>query len=113
MQSKLSYEELERENVSLRERIKALESELSEVKALLKKVLGQDSHNSHKALSQDRKRYPKTKLKVKEKTKQTASTRKTLEYSAEPDELKELVLGLQGCGCGKSLSELPSHYERI
>ena len=61
--SKASYEELEQENSYLRERVTALEgellatkAELAEVKALLKKVLGQDSRNSHKAPSGDKKR---------------------------------------------------------
>lgn len=56
MKKRASYGELEGENANLRQRVKELEAELSEVKGLLKKRLGQDSHNSHKPPSGDKRR---------------------------------------------------------
>jgi transposase len=113
MRRKASYAELERENANLRQRVKELEAELAEVKALLQKLLGQDSHNSHKPPSGDKRRYHNTKLKVKEKLSAKKAKPTTLDYSAQLDEITHLPLKASHCGCGQDLTGLQSHHERI
>lgn len=114
MQRKPSYAELEKENASLRKEVNELKAELAEVKSLLTKLLGQNSQNSHKPPSQDKKRYPKTKLKFKEKPSESkASKSKTLEYSSKPDAVVILALANDICDCGLKLSNQVSHHERV
>ena len=115
MQTKISYEELEKENAKLRKRVAELEAELAELKVFLKEHLGRNSHNSHQAPSKDEKRYPKTKLRAKgelaEKEKKKKREGKTLEYSASPDYIEKVKLAEKQCSCGQELEELESQWE--
>lgn len=113
MTNRGSYEELERENAELRQRVEDLERELGEVKSLLKRFLEQDSHNSHKPPSEDKKRYPKTKLKVRGVEKKERREKETLGFREEPDYQLEVNLEVAVCGCGQDLAELASCWELV
>jgi len=120
MKTKPSYEELEQENIKLRQRVKELEAEVSdlkkeldEVKVLLNELLGQDSRNSHKPPSKDRKRYPRTKLTITGEAKKKDREAKTLEYSDTPDFLEVVKLERDRCNCGQELKVFCSTWERI
>lgn len=110
---KPSYEQLEAENASLRKRIIELELKLEEVTRSLKGLLVQDSRTSHKPPSQDKKRYPKMRLKAKGESVKKKREPKTLEYKEEADHHEVLKLDETRCECGRNLAKLPSHWERV
>ena len=75
MPKRKTNEELQQENEHLRESVKKLEAEIVDLKAVIKGMLKQDSRNSHKPPSHDKKRYPTLKLADKDRENKTARTR--------------------------------------
>ena len=110
---KPSYEELEKENAQLRLKVAELAAALADVKALLERFTKQDSHNSHKPPSQDKKRYPKTKLKASLVSKKRVRSKETLDFKDEIDYEVFVPLETEACGCGQSLKPLASSWERV
>ena len=114
MQKETTIKELQQENALLRASIKRLEAEVEELKAVIEGMLKQDSHNSHQPPSQDKKRYPKIKLETKKETAQKQEReRATLEFSDHPNKVEPCEIEYKQCACGRGLSELTSHWERV
>jgi len=114
MPKRETIEELQQENELLRATIKRLEAEVVELKAVIKGMLKQDSHNSHQPPSQDKQRYPKMKFEDKEaKAEKQKRERETLEFSEDPDNVEQRKIDYQQCACGRGLAEQASHWERV